>query len=153
MRARTGPPWAHSALPSTMPRKLPLVTPETAAFWQGGEQGRLMIHHCTGCNQGFHPPAPVCPHCNSLDVAPQAVSGRGTVATFTVNHQAWTPELAEAFVVAIVELDDPPGVRLLSNVVGIAPAGMHIGMAVQVRFEQQEDVWLPLFAPVAGADT
>jgi len=134
-----------------MPRKLPLVTPETAAFWQGGAQGRLMILHCAGCGQGFHPPAPVCPRCNSLDVAPRAVSGRGTVATFTVNHQAWTPELAEPFVVAIVELDDPPGLRLLSNVVGTAPDRVRIGLPVQVRFEQQEDVWLPLFEPVAGA--
>lgn len=134
-----------------MPRKLPLVAPDTAAFWQGGAQGYLMIHHCAGCGHRFHPPAPVCPRCNSLDVAPKAVSGRGTVATFTVNYQAWTPELTEPFVVAIVELDEQPGLRLLSNVVGIAPTQVRTGMAVQVRFEQQEDVWLPLFEPVAGA--
>lgn len=134
-----------------MPRKLPLLTPENAAFWQGGQHGRLMVHHCQACSRWFHPPAPVCPRCNSLDVAPKAVSGSGTVATCTVNHQAWTPELAEPFVVAIIELDDQPGLRLLSNVVDIAPEQVHIGLAVQVRFEPHEDVWLPLFEPVAGA--
>jgi len=134
-----------------MPRKLPLVTPDTAAFWQGGEQGRLMVYHCTGCSRWFHPPAPVCPHCNALSVSPKQVSGRGQVATFTVNHQAWTPELAPPYVVAIIELDDQPGLRVLSNVVGIDPAQVHIGMPVQVRFEQQEDVWLPLFEPQAAA--
>ena len=156
MRARTclhhtPPPRTLRATASAMPRKLPLVTPDTAAFWQDGEHGRLMIHHCAGCSRWFHPPAPVCPHCNALTVAPKSVSGRGTVATFTVNHQAWTPELAEPYVVAIVELDDQPGLRVLSNVIGIAPEQVRIGLRVQVRFEQQEDVWLPLFAPSATA--
>jgi uncharacterized OB-fold protein len=131
-----------------MPRKLPLITPETAAFWQGGQAGRLMIHHCGHCSRWFHPPAPVCPRCNSLDVAPTAVSGRGRVATFTVNHQAWTPALTQPYVVAIVDLDEQPGLRLLSNVVGMPPEQVHIGVPVQVRFEQHEDVWLPLFEPV-----
>lgn len=134
-----------------MPRKLPLVSAETAAFWQGGEHGRLMIHHCGACSRWFHPPTPVCPRCNALDVAPRAVSGRGRVATFTVNHQAWTPELAQPYVVAIVELDDQPGLCLLSNVLGIAPAQVRIGLPVRVRFEPQEDVWLPLFEPATGA--
>lgn len=131
-----------------MPRKLPLITLENAAFWQGGQSGRLMIQHCSGCDRWFHPPAPVCPQCNSLDVAPKAVSGRGRVATFTVNHQAWLPELAEPYVVAIVELDDQPGLRLLSNVVGLPPGQVYVGMPVRVRFEQHEDVWLPLFEPL-----
>jgi uncharacterized protein len=130
-----------------MPRKLPLITPETAAFWQGGRAGRLMIHHCGHCSRWFHPPAPVCPHCNSLDVAPKRVSGRGRVATFTVNHQAWTPELTQPYVVAIVDLDEQPGLRLLSNVVGLPPEQVHVGLPVQVRFEHHEDVWLPLFEP------
>jgi uncharacterized OB-fold protein len=128
-----------------MPRKLPLITPENAAFWQGGQSGRLMIQHCSACSRWFHPPGPVCPQCNSMDVAPKAVSGRGQVVTFTVNHQAWLPELTAPYVVAIVELDEQPGLRVLSNVVDVDPGQVHIGMPVQVRFEPHEDVWLPLF--------
>lgn len=134
-----------------MARKLPLITPENAAFWQGGQSGRLMVQHCTACSRWFHPPAPVCPRCNALDVAPKAVSGRGKVLTCTVNHQAWLPELSAPYAVAIVELDDQPGLRLLSNVVGLPPEQVQIGMPVQVLFEQHEDVWLPLFEPAAGA--
>jgi uncharacterized OB-fold protein len=128
-----------------MPRKLPQITNDTSAFWQGGESGRLMIHRCGACQRFFHPPAPICPSCGSLDVAPQATSGRGRIATYTINHQAWKPELAAPYVVAIVELDDQPGLRLLSNVVGLPPDQVRIGMPVQVTFEQHEDVWLPLF--------
>jgi uncharacterized OB-fold protein len=130
-----------------MPRKLPLITTENAAFWQGGQSGLLMIQHCNACARWFQPPAPVCPRCNSLDVAPKAVSGRGRIASFTVNHQAWTPELTEPYVVAIVELDDQPGLRLLSNITGVAPEQVAIGQRVQVHFELHEDVWLPLFEP------
>lgn len=135
-----------------MPRKLPLITAENAAFWQGGQSGRLMIQHCSACVRWFQPPAPVCPRCNSLDVAPKAVSGRGHIATFTINHQAWTPELTEPYVVAIVELDDQPGLRLLSNITGVPPNQVRIAQPVQVHFEQHEDVWLPLFAPLDKVD-
>jgi uncharacterized OB-fold protein len=131
-----------------MPRKLPALTPDNRPFWQGGEQGVLRMHRCANCSRWFHPPAPVCPHCGSLDVAAQPVSGRGRVATFTVNHQAWTPELAQPYVVAIVELDEQPGLRFVTNIVGCAPDDVHIGLPVQVRFERVEDVWLPLFAPL-----
>lgn len=134
-----------------MPRKLPLITPENAAFWQGGQSGRLMVQHCAACSRWFHPPAPVCPRCNSLEVAPQAVSGRGKVLTCTVNHQAWLPELSEPYVVAIIELDDQPGLRLLSNVIGLPPEQVQIGLPVRVVFEQHDDVWLPLFEPAPGA--
>ena len=128
-----------------MPRKLPQITSDSSAFWQGGESGRLMIHRCSTCRRFFHPPAPICPSCGSLDVAPQATSGRGRIATYTINRQAWKPELAAPYVVAIVELDDQPGLRLLSNVVELAPDQVRIGMPVHVTFEQHEDVWLPLF--------
>lgn len=131
-----------------MGRKLPAVTPDTAAFWGGGEHGELRIHRCDACSRYFHPPAPMCRHCGGLGVAPRIVSGRGTVLSFTVNHQAWTTELSRPYVVAIIELAEQPDLRLLSNVTGCDPAHVRIGMPVAVRFEQHEDVWLPLFEPV-----
>ena len=128
-----------------MPRKLPLLTPVTAPFWQGGANGMLNICCCAECQHLFHPPAPVCPQCLSPDVGPRAVSGRGKVVSYTVNYQAWTPETAVPYVVAIIELAERPGLRFLSNIVGAAPEDIRIGMPVRVHFEQVEDVWLPLF--------
>lgn len=128
-----------------MPRKLPALTPDTAPFWQGGAEGVLRMHHCDDCVRWFHPPAPVCPRCGGFAVAPRAVSGRGTVASFTVNHQAWTPELKAPYVVAVVELDEQPGLRFVSNVVGCPTDEVRIGLPVRVTFERHEDVWIPLF--------
>lgn len=128
-----------------MQRKLPLITAENRAFWRGGAEGDLLIHRCLTCNRWFHPPAPVCPECNSIDVKPQPVSGRGSVYSFTINHQAWIPELAEPYVIAIVELDEQPGLRFLSNIVGCAPDEVMIGLRVRVIFLPCEDIWLPQF--------
>jgi uncharacterized OB-fold protein len=50
-------------------------------------------------------------------------------------------------VIAIVEIEEEPGVRLTTNIVGCSPDDVHIGMPVQVVFEQYDDVWLPLFEP------
>jgi len=133
-----------------MPRKLPSLTPDSLAFWQGGAEGRLMIQRCQRCRSWFHPPTPFCRQCESLDVGPEPVGGRGRVCTFTINHQRWTPDLEVPFVVAIVELDEQPGLRFLSNIVGCPVDEVTIGMPVQVRFEQQEDVWIPLFEKVAS---
>lgn len=131
-----------------MPRKLPLLTDETKPFWQGGRSGRLMIYRCTSCGRHFHPPAPICPHCGAFGVSPEQVGGGGRVLSFTVNHQAWTPELTMPYVIAIVELDGTQGVRLVSNIVRTPIDRLAIEMPVQVVFEQHDDVWLPLFEGV-----
>ncbi|WP_242153536.1 Zn-ribbon domain-containing OB-fold protein [Sphingomonas sp. BAUL-RG-20F-R05-02] len=133
-----------------MHRKLPAITPENSAFWQGGAEGRLMIHHCDACAKWFHPPAPICPHCASRGVSAKAVSGRGSVYSFTVNRQAWDADLAEPYVVATVELAEQRGLRFVTNVIDCPVQTVSIDMPVAVRFMQQEDIWLPLFAPEAA---
>jgi len=133
--------------PSIMTRMLPTLTPGTEFFWTAGATGRLRILRCGDCATYVHPPSPICPCCLSRRVAPEPVSGRGRVHSFTVNHQRWRPDLAEPYVIAIVELEEQLGLRLLTNVVGCAPEEVAIGMEVEVRFEVHGDVYLPLFTP------
>lgn len=133
-------------------RILPRVTPLTEAFWTGGADGELRILRCGGCGYWIHPPAPVCPRCWSGEVGPHAASGRATVYSFTVNHQVWNPTWDHPYVIAIVELEEQPGLRLTTNLVGIAPEAVHIGMAVSVDFVRDDDVWLPLFGPAEAED-
>lgn len=129
-------------------RMLPAIDPLTRDFWTGGQKGELRIHRCRGCGRFFHPPAAACFRCQSFDVAAEPVSGHGTVAAFTVNHHPWLPGFPPPYVVALVEIREEPGVRLATNIVGCDPEQVAIGMPVEVTFEQWEDVWLPLFAPV-----
>lgn len=133
-------------------RMLPQVTAQTEAFWTGGAQGELRILRCGACGYWIHPPAPVCPQCWSRDVAAQPASGRATVHSFTVNHQVWNPTWEHPYVIAVVELEEQAGLRLTTNIVGVEPDAVRIGMAVGVKFEQDDDVWLPLFTPMGAAD-
>jgi uncharacterized OB-fold protein len=128
-----------------MPRKLPALNPDNRAFWQGGEHNELLVHHCRDCQRYFHPPAPICPRCSSLAVAPKAVSGKGRTLSFTINHQAWNSDLEVPYVVAVIELAEQPGLRLISNIVIDDVQQVHIDMPVRVRFLNVDDVWLPLF--------
>jgi uncharacterized protein len=135
-----------SGVAPSPPRKLPELEPATAFFWTSGADGRLRIQRCGACGRWQHPPQPFCAACHSDDVAPQPVSGRGRVKTHTVNCQSWTPALSEPFVFAAIELLEQEELYVLSNVVA-PPDRVHGGLAVEVFFEQHEDVWLPLFAP------
>jgi uncharacterized OB-fold protein len=129
-------------------RLLPLVTPENDHYWRGGAAGELCFLRCTSCRHYVHPPAPLCPDCLSRDLAPEAVSGRAVVHTYTINHQPWIPGFEPPYVVAIVELEEQPGLRLTTNVVHCEVDDVEIGMPVTVVFEDLGDgIYLPLFEP------
>ncbi len=126
-------------------RVLPRVTEQNRHFWTGGAQGELRFLRCRACRHWIHPPAPVCPACLARDPEVAAVSGRGRVATFTVNHQPWIPGFDPPYVIAIVELEEQAGLRLTTQLVGCRPEVPRIDQPVRVVFEQYDDVFLPLF--------
>ncbi len=128
-------------------RTLPSIDLDNKAFWSGGEAGRLMIYRCSACRYYVHPPVRFCPKCESRAVGPEAVSGRGRVETFTVNHKQWVPGLSVPYVLALITIAEQDDVRLVANILNVAPAEIRIGMPVKVLFEQHGDVWVPLFEP------
>ncbi|MBB5706762.1 Zn-ribbon domain-containing OB-fold protein [Sphingopyxis panaciterrulae] len=129
-------------------RILPAIDRDNEAFWTWGGEGRLAIHRCADCRYYVHPPVPFCPQCEGRDVAAQAVSGRGRIVSFTVNHKAWVPGLSVPYVLALVALDEQEDVRIACNIVDCAPEEVAFGMPVEVLFEPAEDLWVPLFRPV-----
>lgn len=130
-------------------RVLPRLDEENSFFWTSGADGVLRFLRCGGCGRLVHPPGPVCPYCLDRDLAPEAVSGRGTLHSYTVNVHPWIPG-SEPYVVALVTIAEQGDVRLTSNLVGAEEDELRVGMEVAVEFEQREDVWLPLFRPVDG---
>jgi acetyl-CoA acetyltransferase/uncharacterized OB-fold protein len=127
---------------------LPALEPETERFWRACREGRLEIVRCRDCGWWVHPPRPVCPRCHERDVGWEQASGRGTIVSFTVNHQPWFPGMDVPYVIALVELAEQEGLRLTTNLVGCGPKDVRIGMAVRVTFRpMSDDVALPLFEP------
>jgi len=135
-----------SWFPPEMP--VPAVTPDTQPFWDACRRHELAIQRCTGCGAFRHIPTPVCWRCRSFAHEWVAVSGRGTLFTFGVVHRPQLPALASIvpFVVALVALDDAPGVRLVTNVVDAKPDELRIGMPLEVVFDDvTPEVTVPRF--------
>ncbi|WP_280459229.1 thiolase C-terminal domain-containing protein [Nocardia carnea] len=130
-------------------RPLPLLSLDTEFFWTSGADGRLRIQKCRACSALIHPPQPICRYCRGRELAPRVVSGAATLASFTVNHRFALPGLSPPYVVATVALTDDPRVRLTTNIVECDPDELRLGMRVEVVFQQDDDVWLPLFRPAA----
>jgi len=128
-----------------MPLPIPEITPENTAFWTGGAAGELRIMACGDCDLRIHPPQLVCPRCGGRDVAPVVASGQGTIASFTINRQPWMPDLEVPYALAIVDLDDQPGVRMTGRVAAADPEALAIGQKVAVAFEARGDVHVPFF--------
>ncbi|GFG86595.1 thiolase C-terminal domain-containing protein [Mycolicibacter algericus] len=134
-------------------RPLPTVTLDNEFFWTAGADGVLRMQECRDCAGLVHPPQPVCRHCRSQNLAVRDLSGRATLAGFTVNHRFSLPGMPAPYVVAQVAINEDPRVRLTTNIIDCDPDGLELGQQVEVAFENIDDVWLPLFRPVpAGAD-
>ncbi|WP_242124028.1 OB-fold domain-containing protein [Sphingobium sp. Sx8-8] len=129
------------------PRSLPVVDKDSQTFWTAGEQGELKIYRCQDCAYYIHPPVRFCPQCESRRVEPEAVSGKGHVVSFSINHQQWVPGLPVPYVLALVGIAEQDDVRLVTNIMNCPPEEVSFGMPVKVYFEQVEDLWVPLFEP------
>lgn len=131
-------------------RMIPELTEHNREFWTGGADGRLHLPFCEACARWVLPPEADCPHCDGALIY-RAVSGEGSVFTYTVNHHPFNPSVPPPYVIAIVELVEQTDLRLAANIVDCKLDSLVIGMSVVVRFERQEtadgDVFVPTFVP------
>lgn len=132
-------------------RMLPRLSDENRFYWTSGSEGVLRMLRCGDCGNWVHQPRPVCNKCHGKNLSPQPLSGKGEIFSLTLNHKAWGPGLDVPYVIAVVRLDEQDDLQLTTNIVGIDAEAVRIGMRVTVTFEQDEDVWLPMFAPEAAA--
>ena len=130
------------------PRVLPRLDAENRFFWTGGADGTLRFMRCQDCGTFIHPPRPICRKCLSENVAPEPVAGAGIVDTFTINYQEWRPGLDVPYVIARVAIDGAPGVYLTTNIIGCDVDAVQVGDRVCAKFEQQGEIYLPLFEKI-----
>lgn len=128
-------------------RVLPTTEGQSAFFWRSGADGTLRFLQCSSCRYLIHPPTSFCPRCHSRGSEPTAVSGRGTVYSYTVNHQPWDGS-PNPYVIAVVEIVEQQDLRLMTNLVDVEPEDVRIGAPVEVVFEDLDPTYLPLFRPV-----
>jgi len=131
LRPQTGPvPHASSHL--------------SAPFWQGCQAGELRYQRCAACGQANFPPTEHCRHCLASELDWRISAGVGEIYSWTVVHRPVTAEFEPPYAPAIVTLDE--GYQMLTNIVGVEPEGLAVGMPVQVQFQfLADDLTLPYF--------
>ena len=125
-------------------RPVPTPHSDSAPYWEGCAAGELRLQHCKSCGKARFYPRSRCPFCFGAEAEWRAISGLGTVYSYTVAHRAFHPWFIERvpYVVALIDLDEGP--RMMTNIVG-DPAKVRIGHRVRVVYEKYGDITLPLF--------
>jgi uncharacterized OB-fold protein len=135
----------------TAPRARPQPTEVSAGFWKAAKRHELVVQRCGGCGVRRHYPQMLCPACQSAEWDWTPVSGRGTIYSFTVTHQAFHPAFADRvpYVVATIELEE--GIRMVSDLPDDDVDSVAIGMEVAVFYDDiDDDLTLPRFRLKAG---
>lgn len=124
-----------------MMKPMPGISPLSAPFWQGCNDGRLIIQRCTAdeCGRFVHYPRVACPYCHRDSLVWQQVSGLGSVATHTTIHRPHHEsfDALVPYVFAAVELDEGP--ILFARLKDVDPSADLLGRAVRAAFETHED--------------
>ena len=142
----------ETAAAPTPRRPPPGISDDTRFFWDGVREGKLLIQRCKACGSLRHPPGPVCPSCHSFEWDTLQASGRGTVYSFVVMHYPEVPPFDHPNPIGLIELEE--GTRLVAQLVGVKPAEVQIGQAVEVVFNTFDgDLMLPQFRLATAAAT
>jgi uncharacterized OB-fold protein len=101
--------------------------------------GAVTVQRCQQCGTRQHPPEELCHHCGALDLGHEVLAPTGTVHSYTVAHYPVNRALADAvpYAVVLVSLDDAPELRVVGNVVDVAPDAISIGMRVVATWEER----------------
>jgi hypothetical protein len=92
----------------------------------------------------------MCPYCRSTGREAVRLSGRGRVYSWIIPRHPAPVGFAEAPVVVLVELEE--GIRLVSNLEGVAFAEVRAGLPVEVAFVPTRGGHaVPVFRPRGSA--
>ncbi|SPE53699.1 putative nucleic-acid-binding protein containing a Zn-ribbon [Streptomyces netropsis] len=127
-------------------RPRPVINRDNAGFWEGVAAHRLLFQRCDACGTPRFPWLPGCGSCGSPEWTAVEASGAGTVYSYVVMHHPPFPAFAPPYAVALVELAE--GIRMISNITGVAADRVRVGMPVTLEFLRvAPDQELPVFRP------
>lgn len=129
-------------------KPLPEPTEMSIEFWKAAKRHELCLQHCHNCGSYIFYPRSHCPECLGTNLTWEKVSGQGEVYSYTVVHRAGIPgfEKDVPYVFATVQLNE--GARIPTNIVGIAPEKVTIGMKVAAFYDDvTPEITLVKFKP------
>jgi len=129
-------------------KPLPQPTPISAPFWDGLKAHEVRLQQCANGHWLFFPRMH-CPNCGARQLDWKAVSGEGTLYSFTVARVPTLPEFSDEMpqLLAVVALDE--GVHVNTTLVGVAPADVRIGQRLRPVFDERPgEVTLLRYTPL-----
>ena len=118
-------------------------------FYRGLLDEELRCNRCAECGWWHHRPKPICPRCWSKNVIATPVSGRGVIHLAIFLHEGPpAPDVDYAAgprPVVTVELEEQPGLRFTSTVVGARNDQIVIGAPVELAWVSRGTRSLPVF--------
>jgi uncharacterized OB-fold protein/acyl dehydratase len=115
-------------------------------WWEGADNGKCLIQRCKSCKTLRHPPRPMCGECQSIEWDTIESTMEGEVFSFVEMSYPKFPGYQYPLLCAVISLSE--GTRIVSNLVGVEPEKVFIGMKVKGKVEQvDEATMLPQFYP------
>ncbi|WP_218027359.1 Zn-ribbon domain-containing OB-fold protein [Nocardia vaccinii] len=136
------------------PRPVPEPDDISRFYWDAAAEGRLALQRCCSCRKMQYPPEICCVHCQGDRFDIVDVAGRGVIYSYCVMDRPLHAGFVDAlpYVVVLVELDEQPGLRILTDLVEV-PEGTRLscGLPVEVVFEERGAITLPQFRLTGAA--
>jgi uncharacterized protein len=122
-----------------MPKVIPVPDDLSRPFWDAVNQHRLLVQNCTGCQRLQYPPRASCGTCGSADnLEWKETSGRGHISSYIVIEDGRLDRRMpdQPYNLAVVTLDEDPGINFYSNLPGTPVDQVPVGAAAEVVFEE-----------------
>ncbi len=117
-------------------RPLPVADRDSMPWWEGVAEHELRLQRCRDCGTLRWPARALCNRCGALDWSWVAASGRAAVASWIVNHHAFTEAFAVPYAVVMARLDEQDDI-LVPGAYGGASDGhdLRVGKRLFVAFD------------------
>lgn len=130
-------------------KPLPVVSdPDAAPYWAAAKRHRLSLQQCDQCHSYLYPPGPACARCGSAAISYKDIGDEiaGRVYSYIIPYRTFVSgfDTDAPYVVALVDLNCVPNVKILANLINCPPDEVRVGMSVRMIWEDRTaEVTLP----------
>jgi uncharacterized OB-fold protein len=127
---------------------VPSIDPDSAPYWEGAKNQKLMIQRCRKTGQTFLYSRQLVPGVDDRQVEWIEASGAGVVYSYTVARRPAGAAFEQDCPYVIASITLAEGARIMTNIVTDDVDAVKIGMPVTVFFDKvSEDLTIPKFRP------
>jgi uncharacterized protein len=120
-------------------RPIPLPTPTSQPFWDGLARHEIWIQFSPSLDSYVFYPRVLAPGTLADDLQWRQISGDGTLVSFAVAERPVAPQFANTVPQLLGVVEWAEGPRFATELVGVDPAQLKVGMAVTPVFTDCPD--------------